>query len=1063
MKIIFRIIILSVLTPLIAFSQSNLVTGTVNDESGLPLPGVTVQVKDSDNLGAVTNFDGVFTIAIPSDVKQSLVLSYVGYATEEVDVSEQSTFSLNMQVDTDELEEVVVIGYGTVLKKDISGSISSVSVNDEVATQSNSVDQLLQGRASGVQVIQNSAAPGSGISVKIRGTSSLRGNNEPLYVIDGIIISSAGEDVLPVGTGNTGQLTQNGLNGINPRDIESIQVLKDASATAIYGSRGANGVVLITTKKGTSGKAKISAFLTNSVRSATNKIDVLDAFGFAEYINELDGINGFLPRYSFSGDSIFIGREGQGPVRTTDLYNWQDEIYGDGFSQKFGASASGGGENGNYYISAGFDNQQGVVRTSTFKSSDIRINLNQDLNNNLKLQARISGFMNSGNFAEGGDLLGGANTSFVRNVIAYRPIIDHDLDDVYSEGNFTTNPFAWQKDFSDISKEVRFIGSVGLTYKLPVKGLSYQIKYGGNIRTKDRRRFYGLSTFQGLNSNGTLQISTINAKTHQFNNIVRFNRKFNRRHRVNAMVGLTYDVRDVENSIYAVEDFLTMQFTTNQPAYGNVVTRPLSYVKADQQIFSMLGRVNYTFDNKYILTATVRRDGVSKFANNNQYGVFPSVAFAWNAGNERFIQNLDIFESLKFRAGWGQIGNHGIGPYGSLSNYGVSSLYGNADGGTNVPIALQNLSNPDLTWETTEQSNFGVDFTTLNGVVSGNIDVYDKMTKDLLQNSEIPPSSGFTRILVNKGNITNKGVELALNITPISTEDVELSFGGNISFNKTQIVNLESQPLLGFYENGVMTDRRFYFGNSISRGQYFRYPANVFVEGEESSLFYGFETDGIYQTEDTDLVEGAVAGDVRRVDQLTEDTDGDGILDSGDGIIDEKDRTFIGNPNPDYVYGFNFNLMYKGWNISALFNGVYGNDIANGMLLQLDNAEGREFANIMPRAYYNAWRPDSPSNTHPRIGYRTEGQIAITDRIIEDGSYLRLNNLTIGYDIPVSENKFINNLNVYIAGQNLFTWTNYSGYDPEVSTFLFTGLINGVDWNSGINARNILMGVNIKF
>ena len=1063
MKIIFRIIILSVLTPLIAFSQSNLVTGTVNDESGLPLPGVTVQVKDSDNLGAVTNFDGVFTIAIPSGAKQSLVLSYVGYATEEVDVSEQPTFSLNMQVDTDELEEVVVIGYGTVLKKDISGSISSVSVNDEVATQSNSVDQLLQGRASGVQVIQNSAAPGSGISVKIRGTSSLRGNNEPLYVIDGIIISSAGEDVLPVGTGNTGQQTQNGLNGINPRDIESIQVLKDASATAIYGSRGANGVVLITTKKGTSGKPKISAFLTNSIRTATNKIDVLDAFGFAEYINELDGINGFLPRYSFSGDSIFIGREGQGPVRTTDLYNWQDEIYGEGFSQKFGASASGGGENGNYYISAGFDNQQGVVRTSTFKSSDIRINLNQDLNENLKLQARISGFMNSGNFAEGGDLLGGANTSFVRNVIAYRPIIDHDLDDVYSEGNFTTNPFAWQKDFSDISKEVRFIGSVGLTYKLPVKGLSYQIKYGGNIRTKDRRRFYGLSTFQGLNSNGTLQISTINAKTHQFNNIVRFNRKFNRRHRVNAMVGLTYDVRDVENSIYAVEDFLTMQFTTNQPAYGNVVTRPLTYVKADQQIFSMLGRVNYTFDNKYILTATVRRDGVSKFANNNQYGVFPSLAFAWNAGNERFIQNLDIFESLKFRAGWGQIGNHGIGPYGSLSNYGVSSLYGNADGGTNVPIALQNLSNPDLTWETTEQSNFGVDFTTLNGVVSGNIDVYDKMTKDLLQNSEIPPSSGFTRILVNKGNITNKGVELALNITPISTDDVELSFGGNISFNKTQIVNLESQPLLGFYENGVMTDRRFYFGNSISRGQYFRYPANVFVEGEESSLFYGFETDGIYQTEDTDLVEGAVAGDVRRVDQLTEDTDGDGILDSGDGIIDEKDRTFIGNPNPDYVYGFNFNLRYKRWNISALFNGVYGNDIANGMLLQLDNAEGREFANIMPRAYYNAWRPDSQSNTHPRIGYRTEGQIAITDRIIEDGSYLRLNNLTIGYDIPVSENKFINNLNVYLAGQNLFTWTNYSGYDPEVSTFLFTGLINGVDWNSGINARNVLMGVNIKF
>jgi TonB-dependent SusC/RagA subfamily outer membrane receptor len=267
MKIIFRIIILSVLTPLIAFSQSKLITGTVNDESGLPLPGATIQVKNSNNLGAITNFDGLFTLEIPSNSKQILIISYIGYVNEEVDVSEKTIFSINLQVDNDQLEEVVVIGYGTVLKKDISGSISSVSVNDRVATQSNSVDQLLQGRASGVQVIQNGATPGSGISVKIRGTNSLRGNNEPLYVIDGIIISSAGEDVLPTGIGNTGQETQNGLNGINPRDIESIQVLKDASATAIYGSRGANGVVLITTKKGTSGQPKITNFQTNWVRT----------------------------------------------------------------------------------------------------------------------------------------------------------------------------------------------------------------------------------------------------------------------------------------------------------------------------------------------------------------------------------------------------------------------------------------------------------------------------------------------------------------------------------------------------------------------------------------------------------------------------------------------------------------------------------------------------------------------------------------------------------------------------------------------------------------------------
>ena len=1062
MKIIYSIIILLILTPLIAFSQSKLITGTINDELGLPLPGATIQVKGSNNLGAITNFDGLFTLEVPSDAKQTLVLSYIGYVTEEVDVSEKSIFSINLQLDNEQLEEVVVIGYGTVLKKDISGSISSVLVNDKVATQSNSVDQLLQGRASGVQVIQNSSTPGSGISVKIRGTNSLRGNNEPLYVIDGIIISSAGEDVLPTGVGNTGQETQNGLNGINPRDIESIQVLKDASATAIYGSRGANGVVLITTKKGVSGEPKITTFFTNSVRTVYKKINVLGAFGYANYVNEIDQIAGLNPRYTFEEEGIFVGREGIPTL--TDQFNWQDEIYGDGFSQKFGVSGSGGGENGNYYISAGFDNQRGVVTNSTFKSSDIRINLNQDLNKNLKLKARIGGFINNSNFAEGGDLDGGANRSFVRNVIAYRPVISHDLDDINSEDDYTTNPFSWQKDFSDVSKEMRFLGSVGLTYKLPLKGLTYQIKYGGNIRTKDRRRFYGLSTYQGLNANGALQIMTKNAKTHQFNNIIRFNRRFNRKHRVNAMLGVTYDVRSVENSIYAVEDFLTMQLTTNQPAFGNVITRPLTYVRADQQIFSILGRVNYTFDNKYILTATVRRDGVSKFSKNNRYGVFPSIALAWNAGNEDFIKNLDVFESLKLRAGWGQIGNHGIGAYGTLSNYGVlNNLYGNASGGTNVPIALRNLANPDLTWETTEQVNFGIDFTTLNDIVSGNIDVYNKTTKDLLQNSDIPPSSGFTRILVNKGSITNNGVELALNFNPISSEDIELSFGGNISFNKTKIVNLDSQPLQGFYENGVLTDRRFYYGNTISRGAIFRYPANVFVEGEESSLFYGFKTDGIYQTNDTDIIDGAVPGDVRIVDQLTEDTNGDGILDSGDGLIDEKDRTFLGNPNPDFVYGFNFDLKYKRWNLSALFNGVYGNDIANGMLLQLDNAEGRPNANILTGAYNNAWRVDTPSNTHPRIGYTTRGQIAITDRIIEDGSYLRLNNLTIGYDIPVGEKNFIDNLNVYIAGQNLFTWTSYSGYDPEVSTFLYTGLITGVDWNGGVNARNILLGVNFKF
>jgi TonB-linked SusC/RagA family outer membrane protein len=465
-----------------------------------------------------------------------------------------------------------------------------------------------------------------------------------------------------------------------------------------------------------------------------------------------------------------------------------------------------------------------------------------------------------------------------------------------------------------------------------------------------------------------------------------------------------------------------------------------------------LGRINYTFNNKYILTASFRRDGVSKFSEDNRYGFFPSFALAWRLDNESFIKNLNIFEDLKLRAGWGQIGNHGIRAYGTLSDYGINGqLYGTPGNGTSVPMTLNNIANPNLTWETTEQVNLGIDFESKNNRISGSIDVYDKTTKDLLQNSPIPTSSGFSNILINRGSISNKGLELALNIAAVSTDDFEINIGGNISFNKTKIEAL-GIPLKDFYIDGVAENRSFYFGNQISRGQYFRTPANVFIEGEEAGLFYGLESNGIYQTEDTDLVAGAVAGDVRFVDQ------------NEDGVIDILDRTFIGNPNPDFVYGFNLNFKLKRLTANFLFNGVYGNDIANGNLIKLNSAEGLQ-NNISPNAYNNAWRPDAQTNLYPRLGYdiMPNQVIGISDRIIEDGSYLRLNNVTIGYDIPVENSSTFDRVNVYIAGQNLATWTNYSGYNPEISSFMYTGLINGVDWNGAPNAKTFLLGLNINF
>jgi TonB-linked SusC/RagA family outer membrane protein len=1081
-KLIITLAIL--LLPLAIFAQSKTVTGVINDDQGLPLPGVTVQVKGTDNLGAVTNFDGEFSIIVPSLKKQVLIFSYVGFQTIEFDATETTTVNISMQIDTAELDEVVVIGYGTVLKKDVTGSVSSVKVDENIANQTTGIDQLLQGRAAGVQVSQNSSALGSGVSVRIRGTNSLRGNNEPLYVVDGIIIASSGEDVLAAGgVGNSGQEAQNGLTGINPRDIESIEVLKDASATAIYGSRGANGVVLITTKKGEKGNVKIKAFHTASIRNIRKKYDMLDGVGYADYQNEAWPVNnpnttsnpmveGRVPFFIDGDNNIFaVGYTTTGagnnnnPTITTgstvgdvplDSYNWQDIVYEQSLSQQFGVSASGGSDNGNYYISAGIGDLRGIVANSSVKTGDLRINLNQDLNKNLKLQARATAFFTETDFAESGDLIGSSNQSFVRSAIVFRPIVASESDD-FVEDLSTSNPFSWINDFSDISKEKRFIGSIALTYKLPIKGLSYQFKTGGNVRLKERRRFYGLTTFQGRNANGALQLSELDAKTFQVNNLLRYNRSFNRKHRINATLGVTYDVRDNHNSVYAVENFVSLDLTTEQPYLGSVITVPLTYLPSKQQVFSVLGRLNYSFKNRYVLTASFRRDGVSKFSRANRYSFFPSFALAWNASNENFLSNSNFINNLKFRAGWGQIGNHGIRPFGTIANYGISSgvQYGTPDNGLSIPILLNNIANPNLKWETTEQLNFGLDFTFLNQRISGTVDVYDKTTQDLLQNLPIPSSTGYENILINKGDISNKGIELGLNLDLVSNDDVELSVGGNISFNRTKLESL-GVPASEFYINGLATERSFFFGNQVSRGQIFQSSPNVFVQGEETSLFYGFETSGIYQNEDeisSYLYEnsgGTLPGDVRIVDQ------------NGDGLIDANDRTFIGNPNPDFIYGINLNFRYKRFNVSMLFNGVQGNDIANGNLLTIGNASG-QFQNISQSAYYNAWRGEGTTNTHPRIGYDTIGDIAITDRIIEDGSFLRLNNLTVGYDFPTNNTDLFQRFNVFVTAQNLFTWTKYSGYNPEISSFSYDGLRNGVDWNGAPDAKTISLGLNINF
>lgn len=1042
MKLVYLLLIF----PTILFAQSKEIIGTVLDENNMPLPGASVLVKGL-TIGASTDFDGAFSLNVPETGK-TLVVSYLGYITKELVIGNKTTFNIQLKIDTNALDEVVVVGYGTQRKSDITGSVTSVKVDDIAAAQNSTVDALLQGRAAGVQVTQNAGSPGSGVSVKIRGASSLRGNNEPLYVVDGVIISSAGEDAANASAdGNSLEETQNGLNGINPRDIESMEVLKDASATAIYGSRGANGVILITTKKGKSGKTSIQAYVNTSVSEISERYDVLDALGYANYQNEALLVNGGDPRFSISGGTIFpIATDGTVSDTPAEQHNWHDEIYKQGFSKSAGASFSGGTEKGNYYASVGYNDQGGIVENSRLKNGNFSINLNQDLSDKFSINAKLSAFYSKGNFAQDGDRAGGQR-SFVGNILRYPTLVTD--GGTFDNEDGISSPFTWVNDFQDTSEESRFIGSLALTYKFNIKGLKYKLQAGGNIRNKERRRFYGLTTFQGSSTNGSLSISNLETKSYQINNLLTYNRTFKKKHRINAVIGMTFDVRDVKNTLYAVNDFSTTEFGVDQPIYGQQISRPLDVLPLKSQLLSYLSRVNYSFDNKYIITGTFRADGSSKFSKENRYSYFPSFSLAWRANNEKFLENSETINELKFRIGWGMTGNQGISAYQTFANYGPI-LYGNSDEGTSIGFVPLNVSNPNLKWETTKQLNVGLDFGLWKNRVTGTIDVYDKQTDDLLLDQPLGPSSGFTSLLVNRGSINNKGVELTLSGTIINKNDFSIDLGGNIAFNKSEIQKLGGSPE-DIYINGALENRVFYRGENISTGNYFRTPANIFMEGEQIGLFYGFETDGIYQTEDNITVSGAQAGDVRVVDQ------------DGDDAITEADRTIIGNPNPDFVYGGYLNMNYKRLSLSVLINGVYGNEIANGNLIQLGTAEGRSVS-ILSTAYDNAWRPDAQSNTYPRIGYLGEaGSPAITDRIIEDGSYLRISNITLGYDIPVEKSNIFSSANVYVSGLNLFTFTDYSGYNPEITNFLNNGNIVGVDWNGFPNAQTIMLGLNLKF
>ncbi|OBQ56679.1 TonB-dependent receptor [Tamlana sp. s12] len=1053
-----RFCLLLLILPFGLFAQKT-IKGTVVDDSKFPLPGASIILK-STTTGTVTDFDGYFEITVPN-LPAVLSVSYLGFVSKEITVKNQLDLTIILETDQKVLDEVVVIGYGQVMRKDLTGSVGTVKPTQNSVDQTQGVEGLLQGNVAGVTVRQLGSEPGAPSSIKIRGLNSLTGNTEPLYVIDGIIVDSATEDTLdPLSGGNSYLSPQGGITGINPRDIENIEVLKDASATSIYGSRGANGVILITTKKGKSGEAKFNFSAVSSIGTISNNIDVLDTKGYVDYQNDIKANDGFLPSYyTYPDGSIaqFVNSEdyminNADSIERLEGVNWSDDTYQTAISTNYRLTVSGGGENGNYYIGGGHSNTEGIVPRSFAKSTDFVVNLNNDLTSKLELGTKLSASYTENSASKGTDNLGGTNNNLIRQIVSGAPFLGFE-DNNNAGDDFEENldgPRAWISDYDDLSNELRLLGAVKLDYKL-TNDLTYRLRFGADYRNKERQVWYGTGLDRGNRANGEAGMSTLNRFRYNVDNTLMYKKRFNKNHRINGTVGTVFDQSIIKRTTNQASDFPNEDLRADGISYGQVF-QPMFLDKQRETIISFLGRFNYTLLDRYLFTATYRADGSSKFANGNRWGHFPSFALAWKINEEAFLRNSESVTETKLRVGWGLTGNQGIPNYRTIAPYGpTQSPYSSANGGALTAITPINLANPDLTWETTSQYNAGLDLGLWDSRVLITTDVYYKDISDLLLNVEIGPSTGFSNYYANQGNITNKGVEFSISADIISKEDFTWNVYGNFAVNRNEITELDLPPA----QFGTETYSAF-LGRQISGGNYFKTPANIFIEGEAPGLFYGYATDGIISN-DTELTNAAVfngmapqLGDVNLVDQ------------NNDGVIDDSDLTIIGDPNPDFNYGFGTKFDYKGVSLSLFFYGTEGNEIANGNLLREAYADNNS-NNVRTEAYTKAWTPTNTSGTYPRVGYDLADDTGFTDRLVEDGSFMRLSYITLGYNLPVDDIGFIDNAYLSVSGRNLLLFTKYSGFDPEVNSFSYDPGRVGLDWNSFPNQRSFAISLNLTF
>lgn len=986
----------------LASGQEMRVTGVVTDEKQLGLPGANILIKGT-TIGTVSDVDGNFAIQVPSS-NSILVISYLGYLSQEVVVGSKSNFQISLEVDIDQLEEIVVTGYGTQRKIETTGSISSVKSAEIMQTPVVNIAQGLQGRVAGLQVIQNSSAPGGNVSVRVRGTNSIRGSSEPLFIVDGVQFNNGGgvNDLSPLST-------------INPNDIASVEVLKDASSTAIYGARGANGVVIITTKRGSAGRTVFSLDSYYGMQQPISQIDMLNAAQFGSLENEV------YKRAVFPNPDAL----GQGT-------NWQDVIFRDAPIQSHQLSLLGGNEKTQFAISGNFFDQQGIVINSDFQRYSLRINLDHKINDRFKIGTSILGSQNINNtIPTGSSSLDGAaiTTSIVGAALGAPPtLLPYDAngklwpfgDQVSGGYREVTNPLGLAEILNKTSIQ-QILSNLYVEAKL-AEGLTYTASFNAVLRN-DLNDFYSPISIIALgdrNANsGTGRKFNRDQSTLLHESIFAYSRKFGENHSL-RFTGVFSTQSDDVRINQATGTGFPNDATTNE-ALQVATNFTANSFRSTERLDSYMARVNYGFKDKIFFDLTARTDGSSKFGINNKYGFFPAASVAWRLSEENFIKSISWISDFKLRASYGITGNSGaIAPYQSLATVGAGPSY-NLGNIFVTGLGPSGIANPDLKWEKSFQSNIGVDISFLDDRFSVVADYYNRTTQDLLYSKNLPLSSGYSTITGNFAELENKGFELAINAVVIDKE-LKWDISGNISFNRNKVLSLDGD-----------VDEQFVN------------PYSVVSVGLPLGVFKTFVFDGIHQTGEQILPGsgGRLGGhEVKDV--------------NNDGVISNLDQVITGDPNPDYIFGFTSNFAYKGFDLNFFISGSVGNDLYNISRYTFENPLGQR--NVL-KGLEDRWSPTNPSEEY--VSGFQGGRLPISDRFLEDGSFIRLKNITLGYNF--TKIKGIQKLRLYTSANNLFTLTDYTGFDPEVNTFGGSNVAIGVDNLVYPIAKSFIAGIQITF